>query len=82
MDLNENLEADLRQLESRNIERYFFFFSNLLFITSDGIYRHLSTSIDCFLLSCSFPGSILGPQHGSLEMNLMSTNCEPFVTAF
>ena len=60
----------------------FFFFSNLLFITSDGIYRHLSTSIDCFLLSCSFPGSILGPQHGSLEMNLMSTNCEPFVTAF
>lgn len=26
MDLNENLEADLRQLESRNIERYFFFF--------------------------------------------------------
>jgi len=28
----------------------FFFFSNLLFITSDGIYRHLSTSIDIYRL--------------------------------
>ena len=80
MDLNENLEADLRQLESRNIESYFFFFFFQLAIHY--FCWHLSTSIDCFLLSCSFPGSILGPQHGSLEMNLMSTNCEPFVTAF